>query len=127
MTWFRSSSLVFLFWAVVFGVFPRFANEFAGVGYDSSPHAEDWTRLVGLFALAFAVLLNEAHRSASGAVRRSIAVGVLVFTIPCAALMTYWQIVPDRHWFRLDILNILLLIVISYGLYSRPEVFGRVR
>ena len=31
--------------------------------------------------------------------------------------MTYWQIIPDRRWFRFDIVNILLLYAISYASY----------
>jgi multisubunit Na+/H+ antiporter MnhG subunit len=117
MSWFRASSLIFAGWAVVFFIFPRFTNELAAVGYISSGHAEDWTQIVGLFCLAFAVLLHEAHRSASAAVRRIVARGAVVLTLPCALLMTYWQIVPDGRWFRLDIANIALLYLISYGMF----------
>ncbi len=119
MPWFRLSSLIFAFWAVVFCVFPRWSNEFAGVDYVTSGHAEDWTQLIGLFSLGFAVLLNEAQRSASGNVHRVVARGVLAFTLPCALLMTYWQLIPDRRWFRLDILNIALLYLMSYGMFTR--------
>jgi hypothetical protein len=118
MSWFRFSSLVFAFWFVVFFFFPRFSNEFAGVGYTSSGHAEDWTRLIGLFSLGFAVLLDAAHRSASSEVRRSVAYGVVAFALPCALLMTYWQIIPERRWFRLDILNIMALYVMAFGLFT---------
>ena len=62
MSWFRLSSLVFAFWAVVFVVFPRFTNESAGIGYGGSTHAEDWTQLVGLLSLGFAVLLSDVLR-----------------------------------------------------------------
>ena len=40
-----------------------------------------------------------------------------MFTVSCALLMTYWQIIPDGRWNRLDIGNIFLLSVMSYGLY----------
>ncbi len=122
MTWFRASSVIFGFWAVVFFFFPRFTNEFAGVRYVSSEHAEDWTQIVGIFCLAFALLLNEAHRSADADARRVIARGVLAFTLPCALLMTYWQIIPDGRWFRLDLVNVALLGVISFGMFSHTKL-----
>ena len=127
MSWFRLSSLIFGFWAVVFFVFPRFSNEFGGIGHVTSGHAEDWTQLIGLFSLGFAVLLNEAHRSTGTDVRRIIARSVLVFTLPCALLMTYWQLIPDRRWLRLDILNIALLYLMSYGMLAtvRPRSAAR--
>jgi hypothetical protein len=53
MSWFRASSVISAGWAVVFFFFPRFTNEFTGVGYVTSGHAEDWTQIVGVFALAF--------------------------------------------------------------------------
>ena len=117
MPWFRASSIIFVVWAVVFLFFPRFSNEFGGVGYTTSKHAEDWTQIVGLFSLAFAVLLYEAHRSASPDVRRIVARGVLSLTVPSALLMTYWQITPDRRWVRLDIADIALLCFVSYGMF----------
>ena len=127
MSWFRASSVIFAGWAVVFVFFPRFTNEFAGVGYVTSEHAEDWTQIVGVFALAFAVVLNEAHRSASADVRRIIARGVLVFTLPCALLMTYWQIIPNGRWIRLDIANVALLYMMSYGMFTHAGIWERGR
>ncbi len=124
MSWFRLSSIVFAAWGVTFSFFPRFTNELGGIGYTGSKHAVDWTQLVGLFSLAFAVLLNAAHRSASADVRRVTARSVLVLTIPSAALMTYWQLLPDRQWLRLDIANILLLVLISYGLLRNSELWA---
>ena len=118
MSWFRFSSLVFAGWGVVFTFFPRFANEFGGVGYSGSAHAEDWTQLVGLFSFAFAMLLDAAHRSISADLRRAAARAALTLTIPSAVLMTYWQLIPDRLWLRLDVANILLLLVMSYGLFK---------
>lgn len=44
MPWFRASSVIFGAWAVVFLFFPRYSNEFGGVGYITSKHAEDWTQ-----------------------------------------------------------------------------------
>jgi hypothetical protein len=130
VSWFRFSSLIFAFWAVVFVFFPRFTNESAGIvffprftnesagtGYGGSTHAEDWTQLVGLLSLGFAVLLNEAHRAASSDVHRTAAISVLSATLPCAFLMTYWQIIPDRQWVRFDIMNILFLYLMSYGMF----------
>lgn len=115
MSWLGFSSLVFASWAVVFFLFPRFANEFAGLGYVGSRHAEDWTQLVGLLSLGFAVLLHQAHRSTTREVRRVVALGLLFCTLPCALLMTYWQLIPDRRWIRLDILNIGVLYLMSFG------------
>ena len=127
MSWFRLSSVIFAAWAMVFFFFPRFTNEFAGIGYLSSEHAEDWTQIVGVFSLAFAILLNEAHRSASDDVRRIVARGVLACTLPCALLMTYWQIIPDGRWFRLDVANVVLLYLISWGMFLHGGVWERGR
>lgn len=127
MSWFRLSSLVFAFWAVVFVFFPRFTNESAGIGYGGSTHAVDWTQLVGLLSLGFAVLLNEAHRATSADVRRIAAISVLSATLPCAFLMTYWQIIPDRQWIRLDIVNILFLYVMSYGMFLHSGLWRPTR
>lgn len=118
MPWFLASSVIFAVWAVVFFVFPAFSNEFGGIGYTKSGHAEDWTRLVGLFSLAFAVLLYQAHRSASVEVRRVVARGVLSLTVPSVLLLSYWQIIPERRWIRLDIADIALLCFVTYGMYS---------
>lgn len=113
--WFRLSAAIFAFWAVVFFFFPKWSNDFAAVNYVRSRHAEDWTQIIGLFSFGFAILLNEAHRTSSAIAKRLISCGVLAFTLPCAVLMTYWQVMPDRRWFRLDILNISLLYLMSFG------------
>lgn len=63
MSWFRFCSIIFGLWALVFLFLPGFTNEFAGIQYAASGYAEDWTQIVGLFALVFAFMLNEAHRS----------------------------------------------------------------
>jgi hypothetical protein len=122
MSWFRLCSVIFAFWAVVFFFFPHFTNEFAGIGYVSSGHADDWTQIVGLFSLAFAVMLNETHRSGEPDLRRGVARGVLALTLPCALLMTYWQIIPDRRWIRLDIVNVVLLYLMSVGMFFQSEL-----
>ena len=124
ISWFGFSSIVFAVWGVLFTFFPRLTNEFGGIGYTGSKHAADWTQLVGLFSLAFAVLLNAAHRSANPDVRRVTARSVLVLTLPSAALMTYWQLIPDRQWLRLDIVDILLLVLISCGLLKNSELLS---
>ena len=127
MSWFRMSSVIFAAWAMVFFFFPRFTNEFAGIGYISSEHAEDWTQIVGVFSLAFAILLNEAHRSASDDARRIVARGVLACTLPCALLMTYWQNIPGGRWIRLDIANVALLYLISWGMFLHSGAWERGR
>ena len=122
MSCFRWCAAIFGFWAVVFVFFPTFTNERAGIAFVGSKHAEDWTQIVGLFSLAFAVLLNEAHRTVNAGVRRIVARGVLAFCLPCALLMIYWQIIPDRRWFRLDIANILLLCIMSVVMFPRSDL-----
>ena len=122
MSWFRVSSLIFVVFAVPFSVFPHWSNEISAVGYVFSGHSEDWTQLLGLACFGFAVLLNEGHRSPSEAVHSAVARGVLAFSLPCALLMTYWQLIPDRLWFRLDIFNLTLLYVISYGMLTKAKL-----
>ena len=125
MSWFRASSVIFGWWGVVFFFLPRFTNELVGIGYVHSGHAEDWTQIVGLFCLAFAVVLHETHRNENVDVRRIVARGVLALTLPCALLMTYWQIIPDGRWSRLDIVTIALLCVISYGMFLHSGTIWR--
>jgi hypothetical protein len=127
MSWFRASSGVFGVWAVVCVTLPRLTNEIAGVGYVRSGHAEDWTQIVGLLCLAFVVLLDQAHRSQDTGVRRTVARGVLTFTLPCALLMSYWQLMPARRWFRLDIGDIVLLFLVSYGMLQHADLARRGR
>ena len=122
MSWFRFCSIIFTGYAVVFFFFPRFSNEFGGIGYVPSGHAVDWTQIVGLCSLGFAVMLNEAHRFEEPGLRRGVARGVLALTLPCAILMTYWQLVPDRRWIRLDIVNVVLLYLMSGAMLLRSEL-----
>ena len=125
MSWFRAAAFVFAGWAAVCVLLPRLTNEIAGVGYVRSEHAEDWTQITGLFCIAFAILLNEAHRSPSPEVRRTVARGVLALAMPCAILMTYWQVIPERRWFRLDIADVILLYVIAYGMLQHAQLRWR--
>ena len=37
--------------------------------------------------------------------------------------MTYWQIIPDRQWIRLDIINILFLYLMSYGMFLQSGLW----
>ena len=120
--WFRITSFLFACWGVLFAGFPRFTNNLAAIGYEPSKHADDWTQLFGLCCLGFAVLLDQAHRSANDVARRVVARGVLAFTVPCVLLMTYWQIMPDRRWTRFDIANIALLFLISCVLFAASRV-----
>lgn len=72
--------------------------------------------MLGLALFAVAFLLNAAHASPNDELKRTIARGVLILTLGNALVMTYWQIIPDGLWNRLDIINIVLLFLISYGL-----------
>ncbi len=125
MSWLRLSAIIFLAWGVVFAALPRFANELVGIDYEVNLHAEDWTRIVGLMMLAPAFLLEAAHRTTDPELRRTIARGVLVFTLPCAVLMTYWQLLPDGRWNRLDLINAVLLYGMSYVLIVEGELIAR--
>ncbi len=125
MSWLRLFAVIFVAWGVVFGALPRFANELVGIDYVVNLHAEDWTRLVGLMMFAPAFLLEAAHRTADPEVRRTIARGVLVFTLPCAVLMTYWQLIPEGRWNRLDVINAVLLYGMSYVLFVEGELIAR--
>ena len=121
MSWFLVSALVFGFWGVTFLFFPTFSNEFGGIGFNGSQHAKDWTQLVGVFSFAFAYLLHTAHRSRIDDVRRVVARSTLVVTVPSAALMIYWQLIPNRQWLRLDLINIAFLLLMSYGAYTQSN------
>ena len=122
MPWFRITSFLFACWGVLFAGFPHFTNKLAAIGYEPNKHADDWTQLFGLCCLGFAVLLEQAHRSANDVARRVVARGVLTFTVPCVLLMAYWQIIPDRRWTRFDIGNIALLFLISCVLFAASHV-----
>ena len=54
--------------------------------------------------------------------RRGVARGVLALTLPGALLMTYWQIIPDRRWVRLDIVNVMLFYLMSGGMFLKSEL-----
>ncbi len=116
MSWFRFCSIVCAVWSVAFFFLPGLSNDIFAIEDAVGLHAEDWTRLLGLSLFGLAFLLNTANASSNEELKRSIARGVLIFTLPCAAIMTYWQIIPDGRWNRLDIANIVLLCAISYGL-----------
>ncbi len=119
MSWFRFCSVVFAAWGVAFFFLPRFSNELFGVDYVINLHAEDWTRLIGLTMFAMAFMLDAAHRTSNSEARRIIARGVLMLSLAIAIVMTYWQIIPDGRWNRLDIVNIVLLLVMSYGMFRQ--------
>jgi len=67
-------------------------------------------------------MLNEAHRIGEPALRRGVARGVLALTLPCALLMTYWQIIPDRRWVRLDIVSVMLFYFMSGRMWLQSEL-----
>ncbi len=117
MSWFRFCSIICAIWGVAFSLLPRLGNEIFGNDYVINLHAEDWTRLVGISLFAFAFLLNAAHASPDGELKRNIARSVLIFTLGAALIMTLWQAIPDGRWNRLDIANIALLYLMSYGLF----------
>ena len=75
-----------------------------------------------LFSLAFAVMLHEAHRFGEPGLRRGVARGVHALTLPCALLMTYWQIIPDRRRVRLDIVNVVLFYLMSGAMFFQTEL-----
>jgi len=118
MPWFRITSVLFLGWAVLFAGFPHVTNALAALRYVPNKHADDWTRIVGLFCLGFAVLLDQAHRSRNDVARRVVARGVIACTVPCAVLMSSWQLAPDPRWTRFDIGNIALLAITAIVLFS---------
>jgi hypothetical protein len=64
-------------------------------------------------------------RAANADARRIVARGVLSLTVPCAVLMGYWQIIPERRWIRLDIANIALLCFVSYGMFLQSDLQRR--
>ncbi len=113
---FRVSSIIALVWGLAFFALPRVSNKNSGIDYEDNLHAEDWTRLLGLSFFAFAYLLHGAQRSANQELRQTIARGVLIVTFSGALVMTYWQIIPDGRWNRLDLANAAILYALSYGL-----------
>lgn len=115
MSWYRLSAILFAGWGTLFTFLPDFTNRLAAIG-PFTGHANDWTQLVGLFCLSFALLLESAHRSTDSLTRRATALSVITFALPCALLMIYWQLSTDRRWIRWDIANIGLLLLISYGM-----------
>jgi hypothetical protein len=112
MPWFRICASLFLGWAVLFAGFPHVTNDLAAINYLPSRHADDWTRLVGLLCFGFAVLLYQAA-TATPITQVIASRAVIAFTLPCAVLMAYWQLIPDRRWTRFDIGNIALLLIIT--------------
>lgn len=124
MPWFRITSILFLGWAVLFAGFPRFTNSLAALRYVPNEHADDWTQIVGLFCLGFAVLLDQAHRSGNEVARRVVARGVIACTVPCAVLMSYWQLTPEPRWTRFDIVNIALLAIAAIVLLPAGNTSG---
>ena len=125
MSWLRLSAIIFLAWGVAFAVLPRFVNELVGVDYVANLHADDWERIAGLLMFAPAFLLEAAHRSSNAELRRTIARGVLISTLGCALLMTYWQLIPDGRWNRIDVINVVLLYGMSYVLLVEGELVAR--
>jgi cytochrome bd-type quinol oxidase subunit 2 len=117
MSWFRFSAIIGGVCGATFFFLPHLSNVLFGVNYVSSPHAEDWTQLFGLSLFGLAFILNAAHTSKNAEMKRSVAHGMLLFTLPCALVMTYWQVIPDGRWNRLDIVNIMVLYLMSYGLF----------
>ncbi len=127
MSWFRSCSIVFAAWGVAFFILPRFSNELFGVDSTVNLYAEDWTRLIGPTMFGFAYVLDAAHRTSSAEARRIIARGVLLLTVAIAIVMTYWQIIPDGRWNRLDLLNIAILLMMAYGMFGKSGWWGSLR
>jgi hypothetical protein len=122
MSWFRFCAIIYVVWGVAFFFLPNLSNEIFGVDYVDNEHAEDWIQLVGLGLFGLAFLLNAAHRSSNAELRRAIARGGLIITVSYALMLTYWQLIPDGPWNRLDIVNAVLLYVLSYGLFMNSEL-----
>ncbi len=125
MSWFRFSALVGIICGSAFTFFPHLSNVIFGINYSGSLHAEDWTRLFGLAIYGLTFIMNAAHNSQSLEFRQSAARGMLIFSLPCAIVMTYWQIIPDGRWNRLDIINIFFLYLMSYGLLMNSGLFRK--
>ncbi len=125
MSWMRLSAIIFAAWGVAFAALPRVVNELVGVDYIVNLHAEDWERIAGLLMFAPAFLLEAAHRSSNAELRRTIARGVLIPTLSIAVLMTYWQVIPDGRWNRLDVINVVLLYGMSYVLFIESALIER--
>ena len=88
MSWFRFASIYIALSSVAFFFLPHLSNEIFGIKYVASLHAEDWTQLFGLAGFAWAFLLNAAHASTNEEMKRTVARANLIFTLPCALLMT---------------------------------------
>ncbi|HAL48488.1 MAG: hypothetical protein FI707_12050 [SAR202 cluster bacterium] len=125
MSWFRFCSIICAVWGVAFFFLARLGNRIFAYDYVENLRAEDWTRLLGLSLFAVAFVLNAAHTSPNDELKRNVARGVLIFTLGCALLMTYWQVIPDGRWNRLDIANIVLLYLMSYGLFTKSGLLSR--
>lgn len=125
MSWFRFCAVVIAIWGIAFFFLPNLANEIFGVDYVKNEAAEDWTQLVGLAMFAIAFLLHTAHRSSDEALRQAVARGALIFILPAALLLTYWQLLPDGPWNRLDLPNAVILWVMSYGLFLQSGLRPR--
>ena len=117
MSWFRLASIYSVLCGVSFFFFPRLTNEIYGINYVVSLHGEDWLQMFGLTMFAFAYYLNAAHASTNEEMKRTVARAQLILTVPIVLLMTYWQIIPDGRWNRLDIGNIVILCILSYGMF----------
>jgi hypothetical protein len=125
MSWFRFSALFGVICGSAFIFFPHLSNVILGINYSGSLHAEDWTRLLGLAIYGLSFIMNAAHISQSMEFKQSAARGMLIFSLPCAIISTYWQIIPDGRWNRLDIINIFLLFLMSYGLLMNSGLFKK--
>jgi drug/metabolite transporter (DMT)-like permease len=117
MSWFRFASIYAVLCGVAFFFFPRLSNEIFGINYAVSLHGEDWLRLLGLTGFSYAYLLDAAHSSTNEEIKRIAAKTALIFYVPCILIMIYWQIIPDGRWNRLDIGNIVILCILSYGMF----------
>jgi hypothetical protein len=81
--------------------------------------------LFGLTGFSYAYLLNAAHSSTTEEMKRIVARTALIFYVPCVLVMIYWQIIPDGRWNRLDIGNIVILCILSYGMFLNSGFMGK--
>ena len=49
----------------------------------------------------------------------------LIFIMPCVFIMTYWQIISDGRWNRMNITNVVILYIMSYVLFVKSGLLRK--